>query len=100
MPCLRRAADVEEYGERDEVEVEGSAEGGEGWVTASSRPQGPVSTTNDDGFEEIASISGAVQGVDCMWVASSWEGHHRAPPGAGRVFPGDPYPPPPPTSRW
>ncbi|KAL6783742.1 ATG3 [Auxenochlorella protothecoides x Auxenochlorella symbiontica] len=57
VPCLRRAADVEEYGERDEFEVEESASGGDGWVTASSRPSAPLSSTNEEGFEEIPSIS-------------------------------------------
>lgn len=49
---------MEEYGERDEFEVEESASGGDGWVTASSRPSAPLSSTNEEGFEEIPSISG------------------------------------------
>lgn len=56
VPCMRRAAAVFEYGAREEQEVEAD-DGGEGWVTASqARPEGPPTTTNADGFEEIPSV--------------------------------------------
>lgn len=58
VPCLKRAADVEEYGEREEFEVESGGEPGEGWIAASTKPQGPVTMTNEEGFEEVPNISG------------------------------------------
>ncbi|PRW39093.1 Autophagy-related 3 [Chlorella sorokiniana] len=65
VPCLRRAAAVEEYGARDEQEVEAD-EGGEGWVTASQAAPGAAppgaTTTNEDGFEEIPSVDDAAGG--------------------------------------
>lgn len=67
VPCLRRAAAVEDYGEQAEHEVE-AGDGGEGWITAdrSSRPgaadEAGVTTTNDDGFEEVPSIEEASGG--------------------------------------
>ncbi|KAL4440254.1 hypothetical protein ABPG75_003255 [Micractinium tetrahymenae] len=67
VPCLRRAAAVEEYGEQAEREVEEDDEG-EGWITAdrSARPgaaaAGGITTTNDDGFEEVPSIEEAAAG--------------------------------------
>ncbi len=65
VPCLRRAAAVEEYGEQTEREVEAGDEG-EGWITAdrSARPGAAagVTTTNDDGFEEVPSIEEASGG--------------------------------------
>lgn len=63
VPCLRRAAAVEEYGEQQEIEVEGGEEGGEGWVTAdTSRPPAEPTVTNADGFEEIPTIGGSSGG--------------------------------------
>lgn len=65
VPCLRRAAAVEEYGAREEQEVEAD-EGGEGWVTASQAAPGAAATgattTNEDGFEEIPSVDEAASG--------------------------------------
>lgn len=63
VPCLRRAAAVEEYGEQAEREVEAGDEG-EGWITAdrSARPGAGATTTNDDGFEEVPSIEEAAGG--------------------------------------
>ncbi|KAL4427336.1 hypothetical protein ABPG77_003245 [Micractinium sp. CCAP 211/92] len=65
VPCLRRAAAVEEYGEQTEREVEAGDEG-EGWITAdrSARPGAAAgaTTTNDDGFEEVPSIEEASGG--------------------------------------
>ena len=60
VPCLRRAAAVEQYGEQGEREVEAEGGEGEGWMTADmvSPPAGSTST-NADGFEEIPSIDGA-----------------------------------------
>lgn len=61
VPCLQRAAAVEEYGAREEQEVE--ADDGEGWVTASQAAPGAApagaTTTNEDGFEEIPSVDEA-----------------------------------------
>ncbi|GAB4814233.1 hypothetical protein N2152v2_001279 [Parachlorella kessleri] len=61
VPCLRRAAAVEEYGQRSEVEVEGGGglEGEEeGWVTADAGRAAAQSAAAAAGFEEIPSISG------------------------------------------
>ncbi|PSC67657.1 Autophagy-related 3 [Micractinium conductrix] len=62
VPCLRRASAVLQYGEREETEVEAEAGEGEGWLTTSTAPQQPVTTTNADGFEEIPSIEEAGAG--------------------------------------
>lgn len=62
VPCLKRAADVEEYGEREEFEVEAGGESGEGWTVASNKPAAAVTVTNEEGFEEIPNIEGAQQG--------------------------------------
>eukprot|EP00887_Chlorella_sp_A99_P002469 scaffold10.g2469.t1 len=67
VPCLRRAAAVEEYGEAEEMEVEAGEGGeGEGWLTADPTKQAaPITTTNVDGFEEIPSIGGGgAEGVE------------------------------------
>lgn len=56
---MKRAADVEEYGEREEFEVEGGGESGEGWTVASNKPAAAVTVTNEEGFEEIPNIDGA-----------------------------------------
>ncbi len=65
---------MEEYGERDEFEVEESASGGDGWVTASSRPSAPLSSTNAEGFEEIPSISGEAVMLHVVGVAGGGAG--------------------------
>ncbi|KAI3431543.1 hypothetical protein D9Q98_004592 [Chlorella vulgaris] len=60
VPCLRRAAAVEEYGEQQEEEVEAD-EQGEGWLTADQfaavQTAAGMTVTNQEGFEEIPSIS-------------------------------------------
>lgn len=67
VPCLRRAAAVEEYGEREEQEVEADEEG-DGWLTANQSRTGRAdpgaTTTNDDGFEEIPSIDEEAAGAE------------------------------------
>lgn len=72
---MRRAAAVEDYGDREETEVELDVEG-EGWVTADSRgtPAGATSA-GADGFEEVPSISeAAAQGVHGLSLAPDAEG--------------------------
>jgi len=80
VPCLRRAAAVEEYGAREEQEVEAD-EGGEGWVTASQAAPGAATagatTTNEDGFEEIPSVddaAGGSSGAGAGGAAAAGEG--------------------------
>ena len=81
MPCLRRAAAVEEYGQRSEVEVEGGGglEGEEeGWVTADAGRSAALSAAAAAGFEEIPSISGpAGEGGEAPDVAAA-EGEEGA----------------------
>lgn len=75
MPCLRRAAAVEEYGHRAELVVEADAEGGEeGWVTADAggRAGTAGSGADVDGFEEIPS-AGAVGGAGVEEVGGAAE---------------------------
>lgn len=72
VPCLQRAAAVEEYGDREEVEVE--AGGSEGWVTAASAPRrrpshtapaaAAAAATNEDGFEEVPCVVGGEVGSE------------------------------------
>ncbi|KAL4856472.1 hypothetical protein ACK3TF_003263 [Chlorella vulgaris] len=73
VPCLRRAAAVEEYGEQQEQEVEAD-EQGEGWLTADQFAAGQtaagMTVTNQEAFEEIPSI-GASGGGGSGFVADA-----------------------------
>ena len=74
VPCLRRAAAVEEYGEKEEQEVEADEEG-EGWLTAdqssAGRAAAGTTTTNAEGFEEIPDVEEEAGGGEGGGVADA-----------------------------
>jgi hypothetical protein len=89
VPCLRRAAAVEEYGDRNEREVE-AEDGGEGWLTAeraspasAAAAEPGATTTNADGFEEIPSIEDEGAGAGGAGLADAGAPSERGGGGGG-----------------